>query len=99
MQISAYLVLSGLLFTIGLLGVVTRKNAIGILLGIELMLNAVNINFIVFSFFQGNAVGTIFVLFTIAITVAEVAIGLAIIILLFRLRQTVDADQVNLLRG
>ena len=96
---SNYLIISAILFGIGTFTVISRRNAIGILLGIELLLNAVNINFIAFAFQQGNPVGMIFVLFTIAITVAEVALGLAIVILIFRLKKTVQADEVNLLRG
>lgn len=99
MNLSFYLILSALLFSIGFFTVLTRRNAIGILLGIELLLNAVNINFISFSRFLGHPVGVIFVLFTIALTVAEVAIGLAIVILIFRVQKTVDADQVDLLKG
>ena len=96
---SNYLIISAILFGIGTFTVISRRNAIGILLGIELLLNAVNINFIAFAFQQGNPVGMIFVLFTIAITVAEVALGLAIVILIFRLKKTVQADEVNLLKG
>jgi NADH:ubiquinone oxidoreductase subunit K len=96
---SNYLVISAILFGIGTFTVMSRRNAIGILLGIELLLNAVNINFIAFAFQHGNTVGLIFVLFTIAITVAEVALGLAIVILIFRLKKTVQADEVNLLKG
>ena len=96
---SNYLIISAILFGIGTFTVISRRNAIGILLGIELLLNAVNINFIAFAFQQGNPVGMVFVLFTIAITVAEVALGLAIVILIFRLKKTVQADEVNLLRG
>lgn len=96
---SNYLILSALVFGIGIFTVITRRNAIGILLGIELLLNAVNINLIAFAFMRDNAVGMVFVLFTIAITVAEVALGLAIVILIFRLKKTVQADEVNLLRG
>jgi NADH-quinone oxidoreductase subunit K len=79
--------------------VLTRRNAIGILLGIELMLNAVNINLIAFARFGGTLVGVVFALFTIAITVAEVAVGLAIVIMIFRVRRTVEADHLDLLRG
>ena len=96
---SNYLVVSAVLFSIGIFTVISRRNAIGILLGIELLLNAVNINFMAFGFLQGSPVGSIFVLFTIAVTVAEVALGLAIVILIFRLKKTVQADEVNLLRG
>jgi NADH:ubiquinone oxidoreductase subunit K len=99
MSMSNYLILSALVFGIGIFTVITRRNAIGILLGIELLLNAVNINLIAFAFMRDSAVGMVFVLFTIAITVAEVALGLAIVILIFRLKKTVQADEVNLLRG
>jgi NADH-quinone oxidoreductase subunit K len=99
MGIEAYLVLAAALFCIGLFGVVTRRNTIGILLGVELMLNAVNINLIAFSRFRGDVTGMIFSVFTICITVAEVALGLAIVILLFRIRRTVMADQLDLLKG
>jgi NADH-quinone oxidoreductase subunit K len=99
MPLSAYLALAGLVFAIGLFGVLTRRNAIGILLGIELMLNAVNINLVAFSRFGAGLAGLVFALFTIAITVAEVAVGLAIVIMIFRVRRTVEADHLDLLRG
>ena len=99
MPLSAYLVLAALVFVIGLFGVLTRRNAVGILLGIELMLNAVNINLVAFSRFRADVAGVIFTLFTIAITVAEVAVGLAIVIVIFRVRRTIEADHLDLLRG
>jgi len=99
MPLQGYLVLAGLVFVIGLFGVLTRRNAIGILLGIELMLNAVNINLVAFSRFRGDVTGLVFAIFTIAITVAEVALGLAIVIMIFRVRRTVEADHLDLLRG
>jgi NADH-quinone oxidoreductase subunit K len=99
MPLSAYLTLAALVFVIGLFGVLTRRNAVGILLGIELMLNAVNINLVAFGRFQADLGGVIFTLFTISITVAEVAVGLAIVIVIFRVRRTVDADHLDLLRG
>ncbi|HEY2994405.1 MAG TPA: NADH-quinone oxidoreductase subunit NuoK [Methylomirabilota bacterium] len=99
MPLNAYLTLAALVFAIGLFGVLTRRNAVGILLGIELMLNAVNINLVAFARFAGDLGGIIFTLFTIAITVAEVAVGLAIVIVIFRVRRTVEADHLNLLRG
>ncbi len=99
MGLNAYLTLAALVFAIGLFGVLTRRNAIGILLGIELMLNAVNINLVAFARFHGDLAGLIFALFTIAITVAEVAVGLAIVIVIFRVRRTVEADRLDLLRG
>jgi NADH-quinone oxidoreductase subunit K len=99
MGLGAYLTLAAVLFAIGLFGVITRRNTIGILLGIELMLNAVNINLVAFARFNVDVVGMIFTLFTISITVAEVALGLAIIILIFRIRRTVVADHLDLLKG
>ena len=99
MPLGAYLTLAAMLFAIGLFGVLTRRNAVGILLGIELMLNAVNINLVAFARFHGDLAGILFTLFTIAITVAEVAVGLAIVIVIFRVRRTVDADHLDLLRG
>jgi NADH-quinone oxidoreductase subunit K len=99
MSINAYLTLAALVFAIGLFGVLTRRNAVGILLGIELMLNAVNINLVAFARFHADLLGVIFTLFTIAITVAEVAVGLAIVIVIFRVRRTVEADHLDLLRG
>jgi NADH-quinone oxidoreductase subunit K len=86
-------------FCIGLFGTMTRRNTVGILLGIELMLNAVNINFVAFSRFHGTEIGMVFTLFAICITVAEVALGLAIVILLFRTRKTSTADHVDWLKG
>ena len=99
MGLQAYLILAACLFSIGLFGVLTRRNAIGILLGIELMLNAVNVNLVAFARFAADPVGMIFTLFTISITVAEVAVGLAIVILIFRVRRTVEADHLDLLKG
>ena len=99
MPLQAYLLLAAVVFALGLFGVLTRRNAVGVLLGIELMLNAVNINLVAFSRFHGNVAGMLFTLFTIAITVAEVAVGLAIVIVLFRVRKTIEADHLDLLRG
>ena len=99
MGLQAYLTLAAILFATGLFGVITRRNTIGILLGIELMLNAVNINLVAFARFRGDVAGMIFTVFTIAITVAEVALGLALVILIFRIRRTVVADHLDLLRG
>ena len=79
MTLQAYLTLAAMLFCIGLFGVITRRNTIGILLGIELMLNAVNINLVAFARFLGDVSGMVFTVFTICITVAEVALGLALV--------------------
>lgn len=99
MPLSAYLMLAAVLFSIGLFGVITRRNTVGILLGVELMLNAVNINFVAFSRFHGTATGMVFTLFAICITVAEVALGLALVILMFRMRRTATADHIDWLKG
>lgn len=99
MSLSAYLTLAAVVFGIGLFGVLTRRNTVGILLGIELMLNAVNINLVAFARFAGSDVGMVFTVFAICITVAEAAMGLAIVILLFRVRRTVTADHLDLLKG
>jgi NADH-quinone oxidoreductase subunit K len=79
--------------------VVTRRNTICILLGIELMLNAVNINLVAFARYNADVVGMVFTTFTIPITVAEVALGLAIVILIFRMKRTAIADHLDILRG
>jgi NADH-quinone oxidoreductase subunit K len=99
MTLQAYLTLSAMLFCIGLFGVITRRNTIGILLGIELMLNAVNINLVAFARFRADIAGMVFTVFTVSITVVEVALGLALVILIFRLRRTAVADHLDLLRG
>ena len=89
---------SAILFTIGVIGVLTRRNAIIVFMCVELMLNAVNLTFVAFSRYHG-ATGQVFVLFVIAVAAAEAAVGLAIVIALFRHRQTVNLQHVNLLRG
>jgi NADH-quinone oxidoreductase subunit K len=94
-----YLILSAVVFCIGLFGGTTRRNMIGILLGIELMMNAVNINLIAFASYTASVSGMVFTVFTICITVTEAALGLASVILLFRVRRTVMADHLDLLKG
>jgi NADH-quinone oxidoreductase subunit K len=93
-----YLILSAMLFSIGVAGVLTRKNAIIIFASIELMMNAVNLAFVAFARHWGDVGGQIFVFFIIAVAAAEVAVGLAIIVVLFRHRETVSVDKVNLLK-
>lgn len=97
MPVSYLLVLSALIFCIGVYGVLVRQNAVLILLSIELMLNAVNINLIAFSTVFGAA-GQVFALFVIAVAAAEVGVGLAIVILIFRNRQSVDVEQMSLMK-
>jgi NADH-quinone oxidoreductase subunit K len=99
MGLQPYLILSAVVFCIGLFGVTTRRNTIGILLGIELMMNAVNINLVAFARYTASVSGMVFTVFTISITVTEAALGLAIVILLFRVRRTVMADHLDLLKG
>ncbi len=98
MPVEYFLVLSALLFSIGVYGVLARQNAVLILLSIELMLNASNINLLAFSAVLEQAVGQVFALFVIAVAAAEVGIGLAIVILIFRNRATVDVDEMALMK-
>jgi NADH-quinone oxidoreductase subunit K len=99
MGLSAYLVLSAGLFALGVYGLVTRRNAIGVLASIELMANAVNINLVAFSRFIGGHVGQVFALFAIAITVAEVVVGLALVIILYRAKGDVRLELMSELKG
>ncbi|MGH9863224.1 MAG: NADH-quinone oxidoreductase subunit NuoK [Candidatus Acidiferrales bacterium] len=94
-----YLMLAAALFTIGVIGVLTRRNVIIILMSLELILNAVNLNLIAFSRQLGNVTGHIFALFVITVAVAEAAVGLGILIALFRNHETVNADEIDLLKG
>ena len=96
---SHYLVLSLILFALGLVGVMVRRNFIMVLMSIELILNAANINFIAFARQLGDLSGQVIAVFVITIAAAEAAIGLGIIIALVRLKQTVQLDQVNVMRG
>ena len=96
--ISWYLILSGILFTIGAIGVLTRRNAIVIFMCIELMLNAVNLSFIAFSRHLDSMDGQIFVFFIMTVAAAEAAVGLAIIIALYRNKGSVNVDDVNLMK-
>lgn len=93
-----YIALSALLFCIGVVGVLTRRNALIIFMSIELMLNAVNLAFVAFGRFLPNVDGQIFVFFVMAVAAAEVAVGLAIIVTIFRHKESVDIDQVNLMK-
>jgi len=93
-----YLLLSATLFTLGAAGVMLRRNAIVVFMSIELMLNAVNLTFVAFSGFLGDATGQVMVFFVMTVAAAETAIGLAIVIALFRNRQTFNVDEVNILK-
>jgi len=94
-----YLALSAIVFTIGVVGVLVRRNALVIFMSIELMLNAANLAFVTFSRFLNTLDGQIFVFFVMTVAAAEVAIGLAIIVNVFRLKETVYVDEVNQLKG
>ena len=94
-----YLVLSSIIFTIGVIGVLTRRNVIIILMSIELMLNSVNLNLVAFSDRLQDLSGQVFAVFVIAVAAAEAAVGLGIVISLFRNKETVNVDEIDLLRG
>jgi NADH-quinone oxidoreductase subunit K len=96
--LSYYLVLSGIMFLTGVIGVLLRRNIIIILLSVELMLNATNINFVAFSQYFHNVAGQVFVFFTLTVAAAEVAVGLAIIIALYRAKSTINIDEFQLLK-
>jgi NADH-quinone oxidoreductase subunit K len=97
-MIAEALALSGVLFVIGVIGVLTRRNAIIVFMSVELMLNAVNLSFVAFSRLYG-ATGQVFVIFVMTVAAAEAAVGLAIIISIFRHQETVNLKDINLLRG
>jgi len=98
--LSHYLILGALLFLIGIIGIfLNRKNIITLLMAIELMLLAVNINFIAFSHYLGDLAGQVFVFFILTVAAAESAIGLAIIIVVFRNNQSINVDELNRLKG
>ena len=96
--LSYYLILSAVVFAIGVIGVLIRRNLIVVLMSIELMLNAVNLTFIAFARFLGSMDGQVVVFFVIAVAAAEAVIGLAIIISVFRHRQTLDPQEIQLLK-
>ncbi|GAC1349645.1 MAG: NADH-quinone oxidoreductase subunit NuoK [Ktedonobacteraceae bacterium] len=99
MPLSAYLIVSALLFTVGVLGVLIRRNPLIIFMSIELMLNAVNLSFVAISSFLDSADGQMFVFLVLTVAAAEVVVGLAIIVSIFRTRRNIDVDDMNLLRG
>jgi NADH-quinone oxidoreductase subunit K len=96
--LSYYVVLSAIVFTTGLVGVLIRRNIIIILLSVELMLNATNINFVAFSYYLKSLAGQVFVFFALTVAAAEVAVGLAIIIALYRRKGTINVDEFQLLK-
>ncbi len=97
-QIEYYLILSAALFTTGVIGVLIRRNAIIVFMSIELMLNSANLTLITFSSYLGNSIGQLFVFFVMAVAAAEAAVGLAIIIAMFRNKLTVNIDEINIFK-
>ena len=93
-----YMLLSAALFMIGVFGVLTRRNIIVIFMSIELILNAVNINLMAFSWSVGNSFGQVFAVFVIAVAVAEAAVGLGIIVAFYRNKETINIDEMNLMK-
>jgi NADH-quinone oxidoreductase subunit K len=98
-SVQYYLILSVVLFAIGVFGVLTRRNAIIIFMSIELMLNAVNLLLVAFSTMHGDSGGQVFVFFTMSVAAAEVAVGLAILVMMYRNLRTVDIDVFSKLKG
>jgi NADH:ubiquinone oxidoreductase subunit K len=99
MQLNEFLFLAAFLFSTGVYGVLAKKNAVLVLMSIELILNAVNINLLAFGAFKDTITGQVFALFVIAVAAAEVGIGLAIVLLIYRNRHSIDLDQVDLMKG
>ncbi len=97
--LSYYIILSAIVFVTGVVGVLIRRNIIMLLLSIELMLNATNINFVAFSHYLDNVAGQVFVFFTLTVAAAEVAVGLAIIIALYRVKATMNVEELNVMKG
>ena len=96
--LSHYLILAAMLFSVGVVGVLIRRNAIVVLMSVELILNAANLTFFAFAKYRQDLDGHVFAFFVIAVAAAEAAVGLAIVIALFRLRESVDVDDFNLLK-
>ena len=98
--LSHYLIVASILFTLGIFGIfLNRKNVIVILMSVELMLLAVNINFVAFSAFLNDLVGQVFAMFVLTVAAAEAAIGLAILVVYFRNRGTIEVEDINLMKG
>ncbi len=99
MILNQFLLLSAVLFCIGVYGVLARRNGVLVLMSVELILNVVNINLIAFGAFHNNIAGQVFALFVIAVAAAEVGVGLAIVLLIYRNRRSVDLTEVDLMKG
>ena len=99
MLLNQFLLLAAALFCIGVYGVLARRNAVLVLMSVELILNAVNINLVAFGAFNDNVAGQVFALFVIAIAAAEVGVGLAMVLLLYRNRKSIDLTEVDLMKG
>jgi len=99
MLINEFLLLAAALFAIGVYGVLARRNGVMVLMSIELILNAVNINLVAFGALHQSVVGQVFALFVITVAAAEVGVGLAIVLLLYRNRASIDLDEVDAMRG
>lgn len=97
--LSAYLILSAVLFSIGVVGVLIRRNPLIVFMSIELMLNAVNLSFVALSRYLDSADGQMFVFLVLTVAAAEVVVGLALIVAIFRSRHNIDVDEMNILRG
>lgn len=98
-DVNWYLALSTILFTIGALGVLLRRNALILFMSIELMLNSANLLFVAFSRFLGDLHGQVLVFFVITVAAAEVAVGLALVVAIFRTKRSTNIDEINLLKG
>ena len=99
MLVNQFLILAAVLFCIGVYGVIARKNAVLVLMSIELILNSVNINLLAFSTRNGSLDGHIFALYIIAIAAAEVGVGLAMVLLMYRNRRSIDLDELSEMKG
>ncbi|HUP68712.1 MAG TPA: NADH-quinone oxidoreductase subunit NuoK [Acidimicrobiales bacterium] len=99
MYLNQFLLLAAFLFSVGVYGVLARKNGVLVLMSIELILNAVNINLVAFGAFHNTVAGQVFALFVIAVAAAEVGVGLAIVLLIYRNRHSIDLSEVDLMKG
>ena len=99
MILNQFLLLSAVLFAVGVYGVLTRRNGVLVLMSVELILNAVNINLVAFGAFTDNVQGDVFAVFVIAVAAAEVGVGLAMVLLMYRNRRSIDFTEVDMMKG